>query len=320
MTGGTGFVGSHLVAQLVEAGHDVVALVRSPEQAATLPDAVETSRGDVTDRASLRDGMAGVEGVFHLAGWFRVGDPDVATAERVNVDGTRNVLELVDELGVPKVVHTSSLAVNSDTGGAVVDESYRYGGPHLSVYDRTKWQAHYEVAEPMADAGVPVVTALPGVVYGPGDRGPTHVLWRAYLAGDLPAIPSRGGVCFGHVEDTARALRLAMDRGEPGEEYIVAGAPFTYVETFELAERLTGIDAPRAVPPAVFRGLSIVMAGVEAVVTPPRRFRSEALRALAGVTYWGDNAKATRELGLEHRPFESGLEATLADERRRLAS
>lgn len=68
MTGGTGFVGSHLVAQLVEAGHDVVALVRSPEQAATLPDAVETSRGDVTDRASLRDGMAGVDGFFHLAG------------------------------------------------------------------------------------------------------------------------------------------------------------------------------------------------------------------------------------------------------------
>lgn len=311
VTGATGFVGGALVDQLVEAGHEVVALVRTPA-AADLPDPVTVVEGDITRKESMREGMAGAEGVFHLAAWYRVGNPDVETAEQVNVAGTRNVLELVDELDVPKAVYTSTLAVFSDTDGELVDEEYRYDGPHLTTYDRTKWDAHYEVARPMAEAGLPLVTVLPGVVYGPGDRGPTWQLWRNYLAGDLPVVPSEGGYCWSHVEDVARAHRRAMNDGTPGEEYIIAGEPYHLVEVFELAETLTGIDAPRPIPPAVFRWLSRVAAAVERVVTPPPMFQSEPLRVLAGATYWGDNAKATRELGLEHRPFEAGLAETLS--------
>jgi nucleoside-diphosphate-sugar epimerase len=318
VTGATGFIGSHLVAQLVEAGHEVVALVRTPTKAADLPDTVEVVHGDIRDRASLRDGMAGVDGVFHLAAWYEVGNPDVETAERVNVEGTRNVLGLVDELDVPKAVYTSTLGVFSDTGGKLVDESYRYDGPHVTTYDRTKWTAHYAVAEPMAEAGLPLVTVLPGFTYGPGDRGPSWSFWRTYLEGNLFAISRRTGACWGHVEDTARAHRRAMERGTVGEAYIIAGEPYTLVETFEIAESVTGIPAPRTVPPAVFGLLARVAAAAERAVTPPPQFQSEPLRVLDGVTYWGDNAKATRELGLEHRPFEAGLAETLAYERAQL--
>lgn len=310
VTGATGFVGGALVEQLVEAGHDVVALVRTPE-AADLPEPVRVVEGDITEKASMRDAMAGVDGVFHLAAWYQVGDPDVETAERVNVEGTRHVLELVDELDVPKAVYTSTLAVFSDTGGERPDETYRYDGPHLTTYDRTKWEAHYEVAAPMAEAGLPLVTVLPGVIYGPGDRGPTWDLWRNYLLGRLLVIPAEGGYCWSHVADVARAHRRAMADGTPGEEYIIAGEPYHLVEAFELAEAVTGLDAPRPVPPAVFGALSRVASLVERVGTPPTMFQSEPLRVLAGATYWGDNAKAKRELGLEHRPFEAGLEETL---------
>lgn len=317
VTGGTGFLGGALVDQLAAEGHDVVALARTPA-AADLPAGVTVVEGDVAEKATMRAAMTGVDGVYHVAGWYQVGNPDPATAERVNVEGTRNVLELVGELDVPKAVYTSTLAVFSDTDGAMPDESYRYDGPHLTVYDRTKWRAHYEVAAPLAEAGVPVVTVQPGLIYGPGDRGPGWTLWEAYLTGNLPAIPSRGGYCWSHVEDTARAHRLAMTHGTPGEDYIVCGEPYELPEVMAIAEALTGIDAPRTVPPAVFGALSRLAAIVERVTTPPPTFRSEPLRVLAGATYFGDNAKAERELGLEHRPFEAGLEETLAAARETL--
>ena len=313
LTGATGFVGSHLVDQLLADGHDVVALVRTPATA-SLPDAVDIVEGDITDKESMREGMAGVDGVFHLAAWYKLGSDDVETAERVNVDGTRNVLELVDELDLPKAVYTSTLAVNGDTDGVVVDESYRYEGRHLSLYDRTKHAAHYEVAAPMAEAGLPLVTVMPGVIYGPGDRGPMWLLWESYLQGDLPMIPRRSGYTWGHVEDIARAHMQAMEQGEPGEDYIVGGEVHTLVDAFEVAERATGIDAPRAVSPDLFRGLGRLMGLVERVVTPPQMYRAEALRVLGGATYYGDNSKATAELGLEHRPFAEGLAETLTTE------
>lgn len=318
VTGATGFVGGHLVRQLVDDGHDVVALVRSSAGATNLPDEAEVVAGDVTEKESMRDAMAGVDGVFHVAGWYRIGVDDEETATRVNVDGTRNVLELVRELDVPKAVYTSTLAVFSDTGGECSDESYRYDGPHLSTYDRSKWRAQYEVAEPMMEEGLPLVVVMPGAVYGPGDRGPAWMFWESYLRGGLPVIPRGAGYCWSHVEDTAAAHVQAMTEGEPGESYIVAGEPYTLVEAFDLAERITGIPPPRSIPSAVFRGLSRVVEPVKSFVTLPPQYTAESLRVLGGVTYWGDNSKAERELDLEHRPFVAGLRETLEYEMARI--
>lgn len=311
LTGATGFLGSHLVDQLLDEGHEVVALVRPTSETGDLPDPVELVEGDLTEKESMRAGMDGVDGVFHLAAWYRVGDPDPNLAERVNVQGTRNVLELVGELRIPRAVYTSTLAVNSDTKGRVVDESYRYDGPHLSVYDRTKWQAHYEVARPMAEKGLPVIILQPGLIYGPGDRGPLWPLWKAYLERSLPAIPRRTAYSWGHVEDVARAHRLAMDDGTPGRSYVVAGESRTLVEALEVAEAITGISAPPAVPPVLFRVMARATALVEPFVDLPAMYEPEALRVVGGATYLGDSTRARRELGLRHRPLEEGLREML---------
>lgn len=318
VTGATGFLGSELVRQLVEAGDDVVALVRTPAKAETLPESVSIVHGDVTEKDSMRDAMDGVDGVFHLAGWYRIGIDAVETAERVNVEGTRNVLELLAELDVPKGVYTSTVAVFSDTNGAVVDESHRHDGPHLSTYDRTKWAAHYEVAGPMMDDGLPLVVVMPGVIYGPGDAGPLNPLWERYLHGNLSVIPRGTGYCWGHVADTARGHRLAMDRGTPGEEYVIAGEPYTLVEILDLAESIVGIDAPRAISPRFFRLFARLAALTEPFIDLPPMYRAESLRVFGGVTYWADNAKAERELGLEHRPVEEGLGTYLDWKRQQL--
>src|SRR5262249_21366487 len=134
--------------------------------------------GDVTDRESLVAPMTGVDGVFHLAGWYGIGVRDPTPAQRINVDGTRNVLSVMQQLEIPRGVYTSTLAVNGDTHGQIVDERYYSGGPWLSEYDRTKWVAHYEVAEPMMRSGLPLVIVQPGGVYGPGDASPQGQMLR----------------------------------------------------------------------------------------------------------------------------------------------
>ncbi|MBS1251165.1 MAG: Aurachin B dehydrogenase [Anaerolineales bacterium] len=142
ITGATGFIGGYVAQQLIDAGHEIVALVRDPSRAGHLADmGVTLAEGDVTVKDSMRASMSGVDGVYHIAGWYKVGVADKRPAYRVNVEGTRNVLELMGELGIPKGVYTSTLAVFSDTNGKLMDESYRYDGPHLSEYDRTKWLA-----------------------------------------------------------------------------------------------------------------------------------------------------------------------------------
>lgn len=320
ITGATGFIGGHLVRLLCDAGHQVVALVRSPDKAGALRQlGVELAPGDVTDRASLVAPMRGADALFHVAAWYEVGARDPSAAARINVDGTRNVLEVMKELGVPRGVYTSTIAVNSDTHGRVVDEGYRYAGPHLSEYDRTKWAAHYEVALPMIEAGLPLTIVQPGVVYGPGDHSSIRALLCDYLRGRLPVVPRGTAFCWAHVEDVARGHLLALEKGRPGESYILAGPVLTLVEALALAESITGIKAPRVqASPAMLRAGAAVMAVLERFLPIPANFRSETLRVSAGVTYIADATKAKRELGWQARPIEAGLRETLEHEMRLL--
>ena len=156
--------------------------------------------------------MTGVDGVFHIAGWYKIGVRDRPAAVGVNIDGTRNVLELMAELGVAQGVYTSTLAVNSDTHGQIVDESYRFAGRHVSLYDETKAEAH-RIAEAFIARGLPLVIVQPGAVYGPGDTSAIRASFLQFLHRKLPAVPKRTAYSWGHIEDTARGHVLAMARG-----------------------------------------------------------------------------------------------------------
>ena len=320
VTGASGFIGGCLARQLLRAGHEVAALVRNPEAAGDLAAAgVSIHQGDIRDQSSLRVPLSGVDGLFHLAAWYRIGVKDRGEAYRINVEGTRNVLETARELGVPRIVYTSTVAVSSDTGGRLVDEGFRHQGPWLTRYERTKWMAHYQVAQPMAEAGLPLVILQPGVVYGPGDPSAIGTAIRQYLQGRLPVTPQRSAFCWAHVEDTAAAHLLAMERGRLGESYIVAGPAHTFREVFELAERLTGIPAPRIHPgPGTMKALAACMRLLGVFLPLPPTYAAESLRVTAGTTYIGDNRKARRELGFAPRSLEEGLRETLRYEMEQL--
>jgi nucleoside-diphosphate-sugar epimerase len=279
-------------------------------------------QGDVTEKESMREAMRGADGVFHIAGWYKLGvrDPKAKSAgERINVQGTRNVLELMRELAIPKGVYTSTLAVFSDTHGRMVDESYRYDGPHLSAYDRTKWVAHYEVAEPMIAQGLPLVIVQPGLIYGPGDTSSVRTTLIAYLKRRLPLVPLRTAFCWGHIEDTVRGHLQAMEQGRAGEAYILAGERYDLVSTLRLAERISGVPGPRIkIAPGALKATARLMRVIERVVPVPDDYTAEYLRENAGTTYLGDSAKAKRELGFVTRPLEVGLAQTLHHEMRLL--
>ena len=313
VTGATGFIGGRVARQLVEAGHDVVAIVRNPSRAGDLTAAgVRVVGGDVLEPDTLRAPMTGVDGIFHLAGWYQVGVRDKSPAQRINVDGTRNVLQTMRELQIPRGVYTSTLAVNGDTHGRIVDESYRYNGPFLSEYDRTKWEAHYLVAEPLIEQGLPLIIVQPGAVYGPGDNSPQGQMFRQYLQRKLPMIPRGAALCWAHVDDTARGHVLAMELGQIGQSYMIPGPPATIYAVLQLAERITGVAAPRAqVPPGVLKGLAAAMGVVERFAPVPETMSAEYLRVAAGATYLGSNAKAVRDLGYSPRSIEDGLRETL---------
>lgn len=317
VTGATGFIGSHLVDRLVDDGHQVTALTRDRRNADHLPDAVTVVQGDITEKESVRAAMDGVDGVFHLAAWFQIGPGpwNVEKAEDINVHGTRNVLELMDELDVPRGVYASTVGVYGDTGGEYVDESYRSPNSFPSVYQRTKWRAHYEVAEPMIADGLPLVITTLGAIYGPGDKdygGTPRTAFIDYLNGDLPMIPNDFVFGWDHVADTAANLVRAMEEGTPGEEYVVANDPTNIVDVFDLAEEITGVPAPRALPGSLFRALSYPIAGVEKVTRPPEGLESELLRFFDTGSALLDNSKAKRELDIDHRPLADGLRDYLA--------
>ena len=316
VTGATGFVGGRVVRQLVEVGHQVVVIARNPAKATDLASlGIEIHQGDVTDKESMRAPMLGVDGVFHIAGWYKIGVKDKSEGAKINIQGTRNVLELMQELGIARGVYTSTLAVFSDTHGRMVDETHRYDGPHLSEYDRTKWVAHYEVAEPMIKAGLPLVIVQPGVIYGPGDTSSLRTAFIQYLERKLLMMPGRTAFCWAHVDDIARGHILAMEKGRPGQSYIIAGPRHTFVDSMKMAQQNTGVPAPRLiVPPSMMKATSGMINVVEKIVPVPETYTAEYLRVNAGVTYLGTNAKAVRELGYNPRSLEDGLPETLHHE------
>jgi nucleoside-diphosphate-sugar epimerase len=313
ITGATGFIGGRIARKLAAAGHTVHALVREADKAHDLKAlGIRLFKGDITYRSTLNDPMQGVDGVFHVAAWYKVGVKDKSMAFPINVEGTRNVLEAMKELGIRKGVYTSTLAVNSDTGGRMVDESYRFDGQHLSEYDKTKWQAHREVADRFIREGLPLVIVMPGLVYGPGDTSAASDTFRQYLKGRLPILPKDTAYNWGHVDDIADAHILAMEKGKAGETYMIGGPVHSLIEAMQTAEKITGVKAPRLrLSPGIMKVTAASVGFFEKFLPIPELYSSEILRATAGVTYIGDSSKARKELGYAPRSLEEGLEETL---------
>ena len=246
VTGATGFLGSALVPMLVDAGHEVRALSRTGSG----PAGCEIVRGDVRDAESVERAVAGVEGLYHLAGLVSREPADARKMYELHVDGTRKLLAAAERAGVRRVVLASSsgtIGVSRTRRVATEEDDY----PIETV---GKWPYYlskiYEekIAIEASHRGLPVVVLNPSLLLGPGDArmSSTQDVFR-FLMGRIPVMP-RGGISFVDVRDAAQAFVAALTRGNAGERHLLGAANCAF-------HRAAGARArPRAGPSRRRRG------------------------------------------------------------------
>lgn len=243
VTGGNGFIGSMVVGKLVQAEWTVRCLLRPTSDTARIAAwPWERVEGDLRDPDSLRQGMAGCTAVVHLASLSNWNDIHSPLMEKVVVGGTRNLLAAAEELGRPRVVHVSStVAVNGSEQPCVFDESAPYTLSDRKLSYSLCKRATEDLCREAAGRGLPVVIVNPAEVYGPND-------YTLVTAGNLvdfsksnPVLVCRGGTGVVHVEDVAEGVIRALERGRPGERYILSGDNLTVYELAALTLELLGL-------------------------------------------------------------------------------
>ena len=315
LTGGTGYIGKALCRRLVEAGHEVRALVRPTSDAAPLAAlGIATFRGDVTDRASMREGMSGADWVVHAAAELDVRAPE-ERMRRVNVEGSENVASLAHKLGVGRFLSVSSIAYfgGSPADGAAADETARPLTPFPSPYSATKHAAERAVQE-WGKRGLRVNTVYPSLVYGPpGKREGANAILRQIIRRRLPAVV--GGdrrTSWVFLDDVVDGIARVMERAAPGRDYVLAGEIVRLRDLVRRVCALAGVAPPRRELP-----VGLVRAGV-AVTAPLFRlagrrppFQPSQINSLA--RHWAfDDTRARRELEWRPRGLDEGLPPTVA--------
>jgi dihydroflavonol-4-reductase len=320
VTGGTGFIGGEVVRQLRQRGDEVVCLVRSPEKATKVEElGCQLVSGDLGDAEAIRAGMEGCDAVIHAAAVYEVGIPasERAAMREANVGGTERVLGAAKQAGIAKIVYVSTVGIFGNTDGKIVDESYEHPAQSFtSCYEETKWEAH-QVAKRMIAEGLPCTIVQPGGVYGLGDTSSIAQLLDQFLSGKMPLLPfPELGICLSHVEDIAAGILLALDKGEPGETYVISGPAVTMRDAIETVASLTGKKAPkRSIPTPLMKAMIPIGPLVGKVMGQPPNLR-ELISSADGVTFWATYEKAKRELGYEPRGLEQGLRELLEAEGR----
>jgi len=320
VTGATGFLGSHLTDQLLEAGHELVALCRDDEP--DLADrGVVVARGDVLDESSVARAAVGAVGAFHCAGKVSRRPEDAEELYRVHVEGTKAVVAGCKRAGVGRLVlaSTSGTVAVSDDPQHVGRETDATPLALLSrwPYYRSKLYAE-EAALAANEEGFEVVAVNPTLLLGPGDvrRSSTEDV-RLFLARRIPAVPS-GGLSFVDVRDAALGMMLAMTRGTPGRRYLLGACNVTMREFFLRLERVSGVRAPwLRVPrmPGLARSGATLLAGLTGGAAGrllPRDVDPVSFE-MAQFYWYLDAGLAERDLGWRPRDAMSTLRDTVLD-------
>jgi dihydroflavonol-4-reductase len=310
VTGGTGFVGTHVVRALLARGERVRALVRPSSRRENLSDLdVEIVEGDLTDRASLARGMKGVSTLYHVAADYRLWCKDPQELYRANAGGTENVLSAAAEAGVSKVVYTSSVAALglTDDGTPATETTPVVRERIIGHYKKSKFDAE-RVALGWAARGLPVVIVNPSTPIGERDIKPTPTgqMIVDFLNRKIPAYVETG-LNLIDVRDVAAGHLAAAEKGRRGERYILGHRNMSLKEILETLERLTGLPAPTVrLPHWIPLTAGAFASGWARVSGKPPRFSLESVRMSTHRMYF-DASRAVRELGLPQTPVEEPM-------------
>ena len=313
LTGGTGLVGNPLARMLLDRGRAVRALVRDPARARPLlPPACEIVQGDVTDRASIARAMDGCAVVYHASGLPEQWMKDPALFQRVNVDGTRHMIDVALEQGVQKFVYTSTIDIFQAAAGEEYDESTIDPQPKGTYYERSKQDADRLVTHAL-DLGLPAVFLHPSGLYGPGPATSPGVngLIIDLIKAQIPMLLP-GGAPVVYTEDVAAGHILAEEQAPVGGRYILSER---YFELVDLARAVLDEAGLKKVPPVLPVGIARVIANVGEFVSgltgkPPLLPKGQLY-----FLQWRarpNGRKARETLGWNPVPFAEGLPRAIA--------
>jgi dihydroflavonol-4-reductase len=313
VTGASGHVGANLVRALLAKSRPTRALVHTRRRALEELD-IECIKGDICNLDSLLRAFQGADVVYHLAADVTILPNHWLSIESVNVVGTRNVVEACLECGVRRLVHFSSVqAVTCGSKDGIIDESCPLvDSPNMPPYDRSKAAGEREVLKGI-DRGLDSIIIRPSAVVGPNDYRPSSFgeALIAFSRGRLPAL-AEGGFDWVDVRDVVKGAMAAEEKAPAGAKYLLSGHWVSLSRMVELAEKLTGIPAPRLVVPLwLARFGAPIFTNFDRLRGREPLFTSTSLRALGGPRNMSHD-KATRELGYKPRPFEETFTDTIS--------
>jgi dihydroflavonol-4-reductase len=311
VTGGSGFVGSHLVRALLSRGEDVRCLVRESSRLDNLKDLpVEFAYGDLRDTDSLGKAMKGCKRLYHCAADYRLWAKDPSELYESNVNGTRNIMQAAFNAGVDRVIYTSTvgaLGLNDD-GTPASEETPVALEDMIGHYKRSKFLAEREVENFIA-GGLPVVIVSPSTPVGELDIKPTPTgkIIVDFLRGKMFGFVDTGMNLI-DVRDVAEGHILAAERGKPGEKYILGNRNLTLKEIFDLLAEITGLASPKMrVPNLVAETYARVENFWSIKIAKREPFAPLESVKMSQHKMWFDSTKAVRELGLPQHAIESAL-------------
>ena len=309
VTGGSGFIGSAVVLELLERGQPLRVLVRSKERPGNLAGLdQELVEGDLLDRDSLLRALEGCDRVYHLAAVYANWLPDRSVIIRANVEGTRNLLQACLDRKIERVVYTSSVAALGAHGKTPANESAQFNlNDTGDAYHISKYKAE-QVALEFAAHGLPVVIVNPSNPIGPRDikPTPTGALILSVLKRQLPGYVD-GGINVIDVQDVAIGHVRAMEQGKPGEKYVLGNANLSIRDYFQMIAEVGGGKAPSLRLPATLAVTAGYLYEAAAAVTKkPPTTTAAWVKVGSRYSFW-DSSKAIRELGLPQTPVRESL-------------
>jgi dihydroflavonol-4-reductase len=312
VTGSTGFLGAALCHALVEAGHTVRAFHRPTSTLKLLEDLPEIEHilGDLTQPESLLPAMEDIEVVFHCAAQLSAS----ARMYAVTVEGTRALLQAAQRAGVRRVLHTSSVAalgLPENNTPALMNEHHSWNcPPHLWPYGYTKYLAEMQVQRAVAE-GMDVVILNPSYIIGPGDIYRQSSSLLVQVAQQRLRLTTEGGLNVVHLQDVIDGHLAAMQRGQPGERYILGGQNIRHTVLLEKIAQAAGVPAPTSpIPASLLRSFSGPLRLLQNFLNLP--VPAELLRQ-AGLYFYYETRKAQVSLRLPPpRPIEDAITQALA--------
>lgn len=309
VTGASGFVGYHVAKELIEKGCNVKVLVReTPEHLKKL--SVEFCKGDLRDKASLKEALEGCQQLYHVAAFYKLWSKDPKIFYDINVEGTRKLFQAASEEEVSKIVYTSSVAaIKLSSKGISSDENcHATLDDMVGHYKRSKFLSEM-VANEFVQEGLPIVIVNPSTPIGPFDIKPTPTgqIILDFLKRKMPAYMDTG-LNLVAVEDVAKGHLLACEKGKVGERYILGDENLKLIEIFKILQDITKLKAPKVRIPYFVGYMSGFVSELFAKIT-----HSEPSIPLDGVKMakkymFFDASKAKKELGFEPTPVKYALE------------